>query len=47
MENLESTISRILDEKLSQLIPQLQQGESNSANGKTTKHNPIEDDTDW
>ena len=47
MENLESTISRILDEKLSQLLPQLQQGESNSTNSKTVKSKPKEDDTDW
>lgn len=47
MENLESTISRILDEKLSQLMPQLQQSESNSTNSKTVKSKPKEDDTDW
>ena len=47
MENLESTISRILDEKLSQLIPQLQQNESTSSNSKTAKSKPKEDDTDW
>ena len=47
MENLESTISRILDEKLSKLLPQLQQGESTSTNSKTTKSKVKEDDTDW
>ena len=47
MENIESTISRILDEKLSQLIPQLQQVESTSTNNKTAKPKPKEDDTDW
>jgi hypothetical protein len=47
MENIESTISRILDEKLSQLLPQLQKGESTSTNSKTTKSKPKEDDTDW
>ena len=47
MENIESTISRILDEKLSQLIPQLQQVESTSTNSKVTKSKVKEDDTDW
>ncbi|MEO0843602.1 MAG: protelomerase family protein [Cyanobacteria bacterium J06633_8] len=47
MENLESTISRILDEKLSQYLPQLQQNESTSTNSKATKSKPSEDDTDW
>ncbi len=47
MENLESTISRILDEKLSQLLPQLQQAESTSTSKKTAQSKPKEDDTDW
>ena len=47
MENLESKISRILDEKLSKFLPQLQQGESTSINSKATKSKPKEDDTDW
>ena len=47
MENLESTISRILDEKLSQLLPQLEQVEATSKNNKTAKSKPKEDDTDW
>ena len=47
MENLESKINRILDEKLSQLLPKLQQGESTSTNSKATKSKPKEDDTDW
>ena len=47
MENLESTISRILDEKLSQLLPQLQQNKTTSTSSKTTKSKPKEDDTDW
>ena len=48
MENLESTISRILDEKFSQLLPQLQQNrKTTSTSKKTTQSKPKEDDTDW
>ena len=47
MENLESTISRILDEKLSQLLPQLQQNKTTSTSKKATQSKPKEDDTDW
>ncbi|MBE9216293.1 hypothetical protein IQ247_27135 [Plectonema cf. radiosum LEGE 06105] len=47
MENLETKISRILDEKLSQLLPQLEQAEVTSATKKITKSKPKEDDTDW
>jgi molybdopterin converting factor small subunit len=46
MENLESKISRILDEKLSQLLPQLEQVEATSKNNKTDKGKPKEDDPD-
>lgn len=47
MEDLETKISRILDEKLSQILPQLEQVEATSATRKTVKSKPKEDDTDW
>jgi hypothetical protein len=46
-ENLESKISRIVEEKLSQYLPKLQQSEATSTTNKTAKSKPKEDDTDW
>ena len=47
MDSLDSRISRILDEKLSQLLPQLNQGEVVATARKSTKSQARVDDTDW
>jgi hypothetical protein len=48
MEDLDSRISRILDEKLSQYLPKLEAATTHSPSSSTPKtKKPKEDDTDW
>ena len=47
MEDLDTRISRILDEKLSQVLPQIEELKVTSSRKKVRKSKPKEDDTDW